>query len=142
MLVKLKDLIDTARRERDLDTLLFYTTFLGDIEQATKGKKEVSDDIFIATGKIWRKGIENNILLAKEKGYERLLKQMNTELCLLEDILPEQLSEDLLSNHILTFIEREESPRFGDAMKFLKQNFNGLYDGRIAARIAKELLDG
>ena len=139
---EIKACILKARLNTDKEKLAFYCTFLSEAEKALKGKDAPTNEVILLIGKSWRKTIENNILTAKENGSERFLEQMNTELSLLEDLLPEQLSEDEMSKHIMHFIETEEKNKFGDIMKLLKQHFNGLYDGRIASRIVKELLGG
>lgn len=69
------------------------------------------------------------------------LARMNdakTEIVILESFLPKQLTEEQLRTLIQDFANQGKN--IGDAMKTLKTQFAGQYDGGLASKLMKELL--
>ena len=65
------------------------------------------------------------------------------ELNIINDYLPTQMTEDVLRETIGDFITKEELSTMkdmGKIMGYLKSNFEGEYDGKLASTITKELL--
>ena len=65
------------------------------------------------------------------------------ELGIINDYLPTQMTEDVLRETIRDFITKEELSTMkdmGKIMGYLKSNFEGEYDGKLASTIIKELL--
>ena len=65
------------------------------------------------------------------------------ELGIINDYLPTQMTEDVLREKIRDFITKEELSTMrdmGKIMGYLKSNFEGEYDGKLASTITKELL--
>lgn len=65
------------------------------------------------------------------------------ELGIINDYLPTQMTEDVLRETIGDFITKEELSTMkdmGKIMEYLKSNFDGEYDGKLASTITKELL--
>ena len=65
------------------------------------------------------------------------------ELEIINEYLPTQLDEDKLSTIIKGIIQNNNisSPKeIGKVMGFLKSEFDGQYDGKLAAKITKEIL--
>ena len=65
------------------------------------------------------------------------------ELGIINDYLPTQMTEDVLRETIGDFITKEELSTMkdmGKIMGYLKSNFEGEYDGKLASAITKELL--
>ena len=65
------------------------------------------------------------------------------ELDIINDYLPTQMTEDVLRETIRDFITKEELSTMkdmGKIMGYLKSNFEGEYDGKLASTITKELL--
>jgi len=101
--------------------------------------KNVSDDKAIS---IIKKLIDN----AKERNVNEVndekRKENLNEINILETYLPQQLSESELRN-VITNLKTSNgytSKDMGKIMTFLKENFSGSYDGKLASSIAKELL--
>jgi uncharacterized protein YqeY len=66
-----------------------------------------------------------------------------SELEILNGYLPEQLSDDKLSDIISEFIKSEElsgMKDMGKVMGYLKSNYDGLYDGKLASTLVKQKL--
>lgn len=152
---KLKTEIDVARKNQDTKTLLFYSTFLGDIQKASKAPNNKStlllearslplaiDELVVIIGQQWKKTMEANLLLAVEKNLPQLKEQMHTELELIEKFLPKMLSEDELKVIIKDFIDQihADGLNLGVVMKYLKSNYNGRYDSQKAVEIVKREL--
>ena len=65
------------------------------------------------------------------------------ELGIINNYLPTQMTEDVLRVTIGDFITKEELSTMkdmGKIMAYLKSNFEGEYDGKLASTITKELL--
>lgn len=68
----------------------------------------------------------------------------DSELEILNNYLPQQLNEDTLREIIKDVVEKNniQSPKeMGKVMSFLKTGFDGQYDGKIASKITKEILE-
>ena len=139
---QLKRKIETARLNRDTTTLLFYSTFLGDVEKANKGvnNKQSLDDLIVTVGAQWRKAMESNMVLAAQKNLPLLEEQMKKELGLLEEILPKMLTTDELEGIIKGYLVIVPKATLGEVMKHLKTYHSGQYDGKVASRIIGNML--
>jgi len=139
---QLKQKIETARLNRDTTTLLFYSTFLGDVEKANKGvnNKQSLDDLIVTVGAQWRKAMESNMVLAAQKNLPLLEEQMKKELGLLEEILPKMLTTDELEGIIKGYLVIVPKATLGEVMKHLKTYHSGQYDGKVASRIIGNML--
>ena len=65
------------------------------------------------------------------------------ELSVINEYLPTQMSEDVLRDTIKLFIEDyslSTMKDMGKIMSYMKNNFDGEYDGKLASTITKELL--
>lgn len=62
------------------------------------------------------------------------------ELDILNSYLPKQLSEDDLRGEIINYIKQNEGANMGQVMSFLKNTFEGEYDGKMASTIVREIL--
>jgi len=138
----LKQKIETARFNRDTETLLFYSTFLGDIEKANKGvnNKSSNDELVVTVGAQWRKAIESNTVIAAQKHLPLLEERMKKELNLLEGILPTMFTTEQLEAIIYDYYITQQGVTLGEIMKWLKTNYSGRYDGKIASQIIGKLL--
>ena len=150
---KLKQKIETARLNRDTTTLLFYSTFLGDIEKLAKGNvqnlkaqaakgvnnKQSLDELVVTVGAQWRKAMESNMVLAAQKDLPLLEEQMKKELSLLEEILPKMLTKEELEGIIKGYLVIVPKAALGEIMKHLKTYHSGQYDGKVASQIIGKL---
>ena len=54
----------------------------------------------------------------------------------MNEFLPKMLTEDELKE----VIKASGLNNIGQIMKYLKENYNGLYDGKIASKLIKEII--
>ena len=90
---------------------------------------------------------EDSYVIGKLKSMIKNAEATNSlteyELNIINEYLPIQLNEEKLSTIIKGVIEKNNisSPKeMGKVMSFLKSEFDGQYDGKLAAKITKELL--
>lgn len=91
---------------------------------------------------------EDNYIVGKIKSMIKNTEATNSlsdsELEILNNYLPQQLNEETLREIIKDVVEKNniQSPKeMGKVMSFLKTNFNGQYDGKLASILIKELLN-
>jgi len=131
-----------ARKARDSDTAGTLGTFLGDVELKSKnvGRPLTEGELTALV----RKYVANAKEMAAAYGDRRDGDNADkawAEVEAFEKFLPKQLSEEELRFNIKRIIANEiVKPKQGDVMKALKEEFDGQYDGKSAAAIAKELL--
>jgi len=118
----------TAYKAKDMDT----KNFLGVLKTEVTKESKTPDDTYI---------------IAKIKSMIKNAKATNSlsksELISLNKYLPFQMSDELLENRIRFYVSVEniDSPsQMGKVMGFLKQNWDGQYDGKKAYDITKTIL--
>ena len=62
------------------------------------------------------------------------------ELAMYVAYLPTQMSKQELEAKIGIFLQTETKPNMGQVMGYLKTNFNGTYDGKMASTLVREIL--
>lgn len=136
----------TARKDRQKLLAQTLTTLIGEIEKIGKddGNRETTDAESVAVLKKFRKGVEDTLNLMTESSE---LKMGNTtiqdqELAIVDGYIPLQLTADQLTQLLLDKqVSDEEALKLPTAMKFLKENYAGLYDGRMASLVIKDIID-
>lgn len=90
---------------------------------------------------------EDNYVVGKLKSMVKNAQSTNSlteyELNIINDYLPTQMTKDVLRETIGNFITKEDLATMKDMSKimgYLKSNFEGEYDGKLASTIIKELL--
>jgi len=90
---------------------------------------------------------EDNYVVGKLKSMVKNAQSTNSlteyELNTINDYLPTQMTEEVLREKISDFITKEKLSTMkdmGKIMGYLKSNFEGEYDGKLASTIIKELL--
>jgi hypothetical protein len=115
-----------ARKARDTIPAFLLTTLLGEVGIVAKnaGRTDATDEEVIATIK---KFIKNNESIPD--GARNVTH--DAELHILEAYLPKQLTrEDLVAlKHVMNPANK------GEWMKFLKENYAGRYDGKLASEV-------
>ena len=119
-----------ARKSNDVLAGL-YTTLLGEAQMIGKndGNRETTDNEVISVVKKFIKNIDETVsaLTARNQDASVFLKERQA----LEVFLPKQLNEPQLYK---LAAECSSMPEF---MKFLKENYAGQYDGKLASSVAK-----
>lgn len=117
-----------AYKAKDMDK----KNFLGVIKtEVTKESKTPEDSYIISKLKSMIKNAEATNSLT------------DNELSILNEYLPTQMTEETLRDAIKLLIDDYELSslkEMGKVMTYLKNNFDGQYDGRMASTITKELL--
>lgn len=113
------------------------TTLIGEAEMVGKnaGNRETTDEEVQKVIVKFIKGIDE-VLPHLEAESEQWCKYM-AERAVLSMYLPKQLTkEDLKSIIISKFPEKVST---GEVMKFLKENYNNQYDGKVASSLISEV---
>lgn len=140
MLATLKADYLEARKQRDTVMTKLLSTFINDAEMIGKndGGREVTESEIVALLKKYIKNLTETLEVSGDE-------TTRIEIGLLQTYLPTQLSEDEISRILLDQIEENgfDSPKqMGQLMKFLKENYDGQFDGKRASQLARELLGG
>lgn len=145
---KIKSLQLAARKERDQIATNLFTTLLGELTTMEVNMRCIVPDS--ETIKVVQKFIKNNDftisslestgVVVNTKEWDQLQK-LKDENILLATLLPQQLNEKELRALIAKELFQDiEPPTMQDIMKFLKENYAGRYDGKLASTIAKNLI--
>lgn len=112
-----------------------------------KKEVEVRDLLRVVIGEFNREGKDVSDEKASaiiKKMVQNAKDQGNTgEVTILEVYLPQQLDELELKRVLMNHIMNMNSPSMkdmGSVMGWLKQNFAGKYDGKVASNLVRELL--
>lgn len=118
-----------ARITKDSIKTALLTTLIGDAEMVGKNaSRATTDDEVVA---VIKKFLKNNLEFQKHVTNDNL----TTEQLILESYLPKQLTTDELIEIITNNFGDELKSKKGAIMKFLKENYAGLYDGATAAKV-------
>jgi hypothetical protein len=115
-----------ARKARDTINASLLTTLLGEVGIVAKnaGRVDATDEEVIATIKKFVKNNESIPDGARNVTHD-------AELHTLEAYLPKQLSRD----ELITIKGTRGFANKGEWMKFLKENYAGRYDGKMASEV-------
>ena len=124
-----------ARKERATAKAAFLGTLLGEIETLAKGGKgELTDAVVVTMVKKFIKNADEMLKVAPEGSEQRDIA--HREKFVLEGFLPKQLNEAEIATLIESFVA-DGVTNVGDAMKRLKTDHAGTYDGAVASRLLK-----
>jgi uncharacterized protein YqeY len=144
LIAQIKQAQLTARKDKDTLKATVLTTLIGEAEAVgkNKGNRAPTDAEVTAVVKKFLDGA--NFILDKAVDNLEARLQAREEITILEAYMPKQLSaaelETIVSN--LIAVNGVDSPRkLGLLMKDLKAQYDGQYDGAVASRIAKEILE-
>lgn len=137
----LKASVITAMKAKDklkLETLRSVLTAF-QYEEMQKGVEELSETDCIAIVKNEVKKRKESLEFELKANRTEQVEKLNSEISCLEEFLPQQMSAEKLKE-VLNKFKLEQSPKnMGEVMKFLKTNFDGQYDGKLASDLAKEI---
>lgn len=123
---RINDDLKIAMKEKQMQKLSVLRVLKSEIDRASqgpKGKVEVGDADVIKIIKRMAEGINST---TKDQ----------TELSVLNQYVPAQLSEDQIKN-IVTELKDSGVTAMGDIMKHFKNNYDGQYDGKTVSNFAK-----
>jgi len=78
---------------------------------------------------------------ARQGGRSETVAELTQELAVLDEYLPKQLGEEELRAAISTLVHDSGATSIGPIMKELSSRYPGRYDGKLASRIAQELVN-
>lgn len=122
-----------AMKEKQVVAKNLLTTLLGELEgKAKRDNTEINDEMVVQTCKKFIASNDETIKLSKIVEAVHTLQLENE---ILTTFLPKQLSEEQLRS----IVTESGATNVGDAMKFLKDNYAGQYDSRLAVSVYKEM---
>ncbi len=127
-----------ARKDRNSLKSTILTTLIGEASIIGKngGNREVTDQEVITVIKKFIKSIDDTLnYLGVASSFTVQYQVVASEKAMLEKYLPSQMTEEEL---IQAIAEVKFAPK-GIIMKFLKDNFAGKYDGKLASKVIDEL---
>lgn len=129
-----------ARKAKDKVKALCLTTLMGELQTKStgSGSKEISDELVVSTLKKFIKDIDFTIEKQKEANPD-LARDKEILSKILDDNTPDQMSEDDIKIAMMGLIENGAN-NMGMLMKGMKEQYVGLYDGKTASMMAKNLL--
>lgn len=133
-----KDTLE-ARKNKDADRVGLLTTVLSQVKTMAidDGHRAPNDQDVLKVVRQFLKGIAENLELAAQgKMSSEEKTKAEFEKAILEGYLPKQLSADELKK----IIKESGAKNLGEAMKLLKEKYDGQYDGKVASAAAKDAL--
>jgi uncharacterized protein YqeY len=126
--IKVKQI--AARKAGHTQDASLLTTLLGEAAMVGKNAgRETTDQEVVAVVKKFVKNIDETVTALSTRGQNA--GAFLAERAVLEQFLPVQMTEQAIQNVAAQFTSM---PEF---MKFMKENYAGQYDGKVASTIAK-----
>lgn len=139
---QLKSTLKEAMKARDqvkMDTLRGLLSAI-QYEEIQAGVNDLDPAGIITVLKREVKKKQEEIEFAKQSGRAEAIERSQKDLTVLEAFLPKQMSAADLEGHIKSFTASTPGANMGSIMKFLKEKFDGQYDGKLASELAKKLI--
>lgn len=127
-----------ARKARNLVKSSLLTTLLGELD--TDAKRSGKEPDTTAVVRKFLKNIAENISIAGDRRDSNWLDELEQEKEILEAYLPQQLTYLQLESYLTQAILHDGLNNKGALMKYLKDNFAGQYDGKVASEVVTKLL--
>jgi uncharacterized protein YqeY len=122
--------IKTARQEQRDNPVIYSLlgVIIGELDRLPipRGQEPTQDQIYAVIKKLYE--------AAKEM--REMTPEADQEYMYLKDFIKQMMTEDELRK----VISESGCKNMGEIMKFLKMNYNGTYDGKMANMIAKEFI--
>ena len=142
----IEEAVKTSMRERNKERTSTLRMALSEIKKEEIDRRvELSDEESIKIIQRMIKQRKESAAQFLEAKREELANKENSEILILQDFLPEQLSEDEIKDIVLNAIaesEAQDSQDMGKVMGLLKSKIKGNADMAIVSRLVKENLQG
>lgn len=128
-----------ARKARDTVKAGVLTTAIAQIKALAidDGHRAVTDADVLKIVRQFLKGVEENLALAAQgKMDASRADQFKVEKDILLSYLPQQMTAEQLKDAV----KKSGTTNIGEAMKYLKANHDGQYDGKLASTVVKEVI--
>ena len=116
-----------------------------EIEKRTQDKKDITDEDMIAIINKMLKQRKESVEMYSKANRSDLVEKENSEIKILEEFLPQQLSEDEVTkvcDEAIASIGAESLKDMGKVMNKLKEEYLGKMDFSLAGKLLKEKLKG
>ena len=136
---KIQKEIMSAMKSQDkvrLDALRSIKTAITTFKTSPNYKGNITDGDIINIIQKLVKQRQDSIDIYKNAGRNELAEKEIMEMNVMSEFLPKMMTEDELKG----VIQASGCNNIGSVMKYLKENYNGLYDGKMASKLIKEIL--
>ena len=116
-----------------------------EIEKRTQDKKEVTDEDMISILNKMLKQRKESVEMYQKASRQDLVDKENTEIKIIEEFLPQQLSQEEVEkvcNEAILNIGASSLKDMGKVMAVLKEKYLGKMDFSLAGKILKDKLKG
>mgnify|MGYP000397201559 FL=1 len=116
-----------------------------EIEKRTQDKKDITDEDMIAIINKMLKQRKESVEMYSKANRSDLVEKENSEIKILEEFLPQQLSEDEVTkvcDEAIASTGAESLKDMGKVMNKLKEEYLGKMDFSLAGKLLKEKLKG
>ena len=116
-----------------------------EIEKRTQDKKEVTDEDMISILNKMLKQRKESVEMYQKASRQDLVDKENTEIKIIEEFLPQQLSQEKVEkvcNEAISNIGASSLKDMGKVMAVLKEKYLGKMDFSLAGKILKDKLKG
>ena len=139
MMTSLKADRINAMKSKDEITKNLLTALIGEATSVGKndGDRETTDAEIVAVVKKFIKNAEETKTLSLQNGRDVTLAEKELEI--LMKMVPVQMTETSLKAVLEDYKKKNTDAKLGDGMKYLKENYAGLYDGKLASKVCKEV---
>ena len=142
----IEEAVKSSMRERNKERTSTLRMALSEIKKEEIDRRvELSDEESIKIIQRMIKQRKESAAQFLEAKREELANKENFEILILQDFLPEQLSEDEIKDIVLNAIaetEAQDSQDMGKVMGLLKSKIKGNADMAIVSRLVRENLQG
>lgn len=130
----------SARKARATVATNSLTALVGEAVMVGKnsGNRDSTNEEVLATVRKFLKNLEETKRNLVEHGKDTAVCE--EEIAIISKYLPQQMSADELKSAIVSIVTENAGANMGVIMKVLKEKFAGLYDGKLASEIAKQVL--
>lgn len=137
----LKEALKTAMKAQDRLKMETIRLLLSEIqyEEMQKSIAELSpNDCTLVLQREVKKRVEA-IGFEEQANRPEAKAKLQSEIAIIEEFLPRQLSADALEKILVEYKTATAGALMSTAMKFLKEQYPGQYDGKSASEIAKRV---
>lgn len=128
-----------ARKARDTVKASVLTTAMSQVKAIAidDGHRAPNDGDVTKVVRQFLKSVEENLALAAQGKMDATrAEQFKIEKEVLMSYLPQQMSAEQLKEAV----KKSGATNIGEAMKYLKANHDGQYDGKLASTVVKEVI--
>jgi uncharacterized protein YqeY len=146
LLTDIKDAQLVARKAHDAVATGVLTTLYSEAAMVGKNAnppRESTDAEVAATIRKFLKTTREFIMMAGDRRDADTVNRLSAEEEILEGFLPQQMTVDEITAVVRSFVEQNgltNSKSMGLVMTMLKEQYGGMYDGKVASQIIKDVL--